>query len=116
VDIEVWLKNVEEEMRLTLKRKMRNGKSDYEQKDRKEWVLCHPGQIVATISQYYWTNQTEAYMSMMELDEKSMWQWLNINYIQLEALLELIREGLDSIPHKVIVALITVDVHNRDII
>jgi dynein heavy chain len=56
MDIEVWLKNVEEEMRVTLKRKMRNGKSDYELKDRKDWVLCHPGQVVATISQYYWTN------------------------------------------------------------
>jgi hypothetical protein len=55
-------------------------------------------------------------MSMMELDDKSMWQWLNINYIQLEGLLEHIREGLKGIAHKIIVALITVDVHNRDIV
>lgn len=52
----------------------------------------------------------------MEVDDKSMWQWLNINYIQLEGLLEHIREGLNGIAHKIIVALITVDVHNRDIV
>jgi dynein heavy chain len=30
--------------------------------------------------------------------------------------LDLVREGLNGVAHKIIVALITVDVHNRDII
>ena len=49
-------------------------------------------------------------------DANSMSTWLNINYIQLQDLTELVREGLAGIAHKIIVALITVDVHNRDII
>ena len=34
-----------------LTRKMKSGKGDYEAKERKQWVLDHPGQIVATVAQ-----------------------------------------------------------------
>ena len=46
-----------------------------------------------------------------------MFDWAGINYEQLEHLTKLITQpNLDPIKHKCIVALITQDVHARDII
>ena len=45
-----------------------------------------------------------------------MFDWQNVNYFQLEQLTEHVRSGLNSIQHKIIVSLITLDVHARDII
>ena len=42
-----------------IKRRMKDGKKDYEVTERAEWVLKHPGQVVSTVSQIYWTSQTE---------------------------------------------------------
>jgi hypothetical protein len=44
MDIEIWMKNVEDNMIFTLRKKMRSGKIDFDAKERKEWVLNkHPG-------------------------------------------------------------------------
>lgn len=45
-----------------------------------------------------------------------MFKWQQVNYLQLEQLTEHVRTGLSSIQHKIIVALITQDVHARDIV
>jgi dynein heavy chain len=45
-----------------------------------------------------------------------MFDWQNVNYFQLEQLTEHVRAGLEPIKHKIIVALITQDVHARDIV
>jgi dynein heavy chain len=42
-EIEVWLMMVQDQMIETLTRRMKTGKNDYEQKERKLWVLDHPG-------------------------------------------------------------------------
>lgn len=52
----------------------------------------------------------------MENDPTSMYLWQTTNIEQLNKLIELVRSSLESIKHKIIVALITQDVHNRDII
>jgi dynein heavy chain len=48
--IEVWLSAVQAMMIETLQKAMRAGYVDYTLTDRKEWVLKHPGQIIASIS------------------------------------------------------------------
>jgi len=45
-------------MRESLKRSIKRGKVDFEAKDRKEWVLLHPAQVVATVSNIMWTAYT----------------------------------------------------------
>lgn len=42
--------------------------------------------------------------------------WLQVNIMQLTQLIELVRGNLDSIRRKIIVALVTTDVHARDIV
>jgi dynein heavy chain len=46
----------------TLKKSIRDGLKDYinsVQKTRKDWILKHKGQVVATVSQILWTLDTE---------------------------------------------------------
>ena len=42
--------------------------------------------------------------------------WYKENVTQLTQLIELVRGNLDSIRRKIIVALVTTDVHSRDIV
>lgn len=45
---------------------MKQGLNDYiNSPDRKNWVLTHFGQIVATIAQIQWCSQSEMYINEM---------------------------------------------------
>jgi dynein heavy chain len=46
----------------------------------------------------------------------SLDDWLNLQITQLEALTDMVRGELTDLKRRVVVALITVDVHARDII
>ena len=56
-EIEVWLLSFQEIMRDTLSKRMKQCKKEYleSNKERPEWVLAHPAQIIVTIAQIIWT-------------------------------------------------------------
>ena len=61
--IEVWLNNVQAAMRESLQKLMKQGLNDYSTAtDRKEWIMSHFGQIVATVAQIMWCTSTEVYI------------------------------------------------------
>ena len=115
-DIEHWLNLVQDQMRESISKRMKIGKNEIENKERKKWVQDHPGQVVATISQATWCSTTEYFLDQMQENSNSLAEWFQMNFVQLAQLTELVREALDSIKHRIIVALITQDVHARDII
>ena len=92
------------------------GKDELEIIDRKDWALKHPGQIVATNIQASWCNETENAIELASENSNALDDWWNVNKTQLEALVELVRGTLTPLQRKVIVALITTDVHSRDIV
>lgn len=49
--VEVWLDVVQGEMRNTLQKLLKQGLNDYAMTERKQWVLTHFGQVVATVAQ-----------------------------------------------------------------
>lgn len=53
---------------------------------------------------------------MAEDNPNALYDWTCLNHQQLEALTKLIIGGLPDIQHRSIVALITEDVHGRDIL
>lgn len=63
-----------------------------------------------------WTTQTEDAIMGQASNPFSLEDWMGINVKQLEDLTELVRGELTELKRKVIVALITVDVHARDIV
>ena len=52
--VEVWLASVELEMQRSLARAAKEGLKSYELKDRAEWILEQPAQLVIVVSQIYW--------------------------------------------------------------
>ena len=49
----------------TIHKLMKAGLQDFPSMDRKIWVMKHPGQIVATISQVMWCSSSESYINDM---------------------------------------------------
>lgn len=62
-----------------------------------------------------WTSITEGYLE--DMDSSDIGEWYNTNVSQLNELVEQIRRvDIDPLERKKIVALITQDVHYRDIV
>lgn len=118
--VEVWLSSVQDAMRETLQKYMKQGLNDYYGNpadfDRAVWVKAHYGQIVATVSQIVWCSSTEAYINKNEVEPDALAEWYQENVKQLKQLTELVRGKLSPIQRKIIVALVTTDVHARDIV
>jgi hypothetical protein len=57
--VETWLLNLSEEMKTTVYRKVKEGQKAYTDDTRKDWVLQHPGQVVAAVAQIQWCFNTE---------------------------------------------------------
>jgi dynein heavy chain len=52
--VENWLDSVQVSMRDQLLRLLKSGVQEYNQQERKVWVLCHFGQVVSAVSQIMW--------------------------------------------------------------
>jgi dynein heavy chain len=64
----------------------------------------------------FWCRSSESYIDEMSDNPFALQDWLQVNIMQLTQLIELVRGNLDSIRRKIIVALVTTDVHARDIV
>lgn len=94
---------------------MKAGLIDYDTKPRDEWIMHHPGQIVATVAQMTWARGTEA--ALRSADPLSaMASWSAEYKAELQKLILKIRGSLSKLARYIIVALVTTDVHARDII
>eukprot|EP01029_Cantina_marsupialis_P009144 TRINITY_DN2137_c0_g5_i1.p1 TRINITY_DN2137_c0_g5~~TRINITY_DN2137_c0_g5_i1.p1 ORF type:complete len:3984 (-),score=1416.37 TRINITY_DN2137_c0_g5_i1:203-12154(-) len=113
-NVEAWLMAVQNNMISTLRQLIKAGVMDYNNRPRKEWVLAHAGQVVATVAQIMWSRNSE--MALRSEEPDSMENWFKTNLAQLSDLTALVRSDLSKLERKVIVALVTTDVHARDII
>ena len=114
-NVESWLTDVENRMKLRLHELMKAGLIDYDARERKEWILHHPGQVVATVAQMTWARDTERALAA-EDPAKGMADWSVKYKADLNDLIIKIRGDLTKLGRKIIVALVTTDVHARDII
>jgi dynein heavy chain len=112
-NIELWLKDVETQMRLSLAREMKRGFHAYATTPRSEWVLNHPGQIVLAVAQVYWTNaMTEA---IDQNGVRGIREHIAVLNEQLDGLVHLVRGNLDKLGRLTLGALTVIDVHARDV-
>ncbi|CAE7211449.1 DNAH6 [Symbiodinium sp. KB8] len=119
--VEKWLSaegGVEEYMVKTCRAEVKKGWETYAlESDRKEWVRKQYCQVMITVGSIYWTLETEEVLNATEGNKVIMMgKWFQKNKAQLGGLTELIRDKLDKLQRKGVVALVTQDVHNRDII
>jgi dynein heavy chain len=112
---EVWLPALESDMVKSLRRYMKRGVNDYERMARREWVLEKFAQIVCTVGQIAWTRGCE--QAITDKNAKvAISRWYEAQIAQLSELTAMVRGNLSSQDRKKIVALITQDVHGRDVV
>ena len=89
--------------------------TDYESKPRHEWATQHPSQVVLAVSQIMWCRDlTEALQGGNVLDDVKACE--ERCFMNLNNLAELVRGVLPKLVRNIIGALITLDVHARDIV
>ena len=115
-NVEDWLTEVQKAMMVSLNRVMREGLLDYSKRSRKDWVKLHPAQVVATVAQIAWCRETEEALRDPEDPLGKIADWYEKNVLQLRDLTALVRSNLTKLERATIVALVTTDVHARDII
>ncbi|KAL7998900.1 putative AAA+ ATPase domain, dynein heavy chain region D6 P-loop domain-containing protein [Plasmopara halstedii] len=114
-NVEDWLKALEVSMKQSIYKLMKAGLVDYDTKQRSMWVCDHPGQVVATVVQMMWARSTEEALNSQNPVEQ-LHVWFQRNLYELNELIVKIRGNLKPLERKVIVALVTTDVHARDMI
>ena len=114
-NVEEWLTAVEQRMKQALHSCMKTGLLDYDTKPRDEWIFHHPGQVVATVAQMTWARGTEVALRSSD-PVNSIALWSSEYKAELQKLIVKIRGALPKLVRYIIVALVTTDVHARDII
>ncbi|OAJ44270.1 hypothetical protein BDEG_27524 [Batrachochytrium dendrobatidis JEL423] len=114
-NVEAWLGNVEEAMVAVLRRLIKTSIADFEESRRSDWVREHAGQVVVTGNQVLWCRDvTESLKSnepgkaLVALKQKCI--------TNLSGVAMLVRSELTKLQRAILGALITIDVHNRDIV
>ncbi|XP_038615472.1 dynein heavy chain 6, axonemal [Tachyglossus aculeatus] len=117
-NVEDWLGKVEEAMFMSLRRLSKMAIADYQYKPRIEWVTAgHPSQVVLTVSQIMWCHDMTNCLEGEDHDHlRALEQFEKVNFQRLNALAALVRGVLPILHRNIITALITIDVHARDIV
>ncbi|XP_030578556.1 dynein heavy chain 2, axonemal [Archocentrus centrarchus] len=118
--VEDWLCEIESTMRATLKDCLGDCLVDLKsvRGPRDKWVKTWPGQMLITASQIQWTsNVTRALIISKERADKASLKSMKKKQVSmLQCYSELIRDNLPKVLRLKIVALVTVEVHARDVI
>ncbi|KAK0138380.1 Dynein heavy chain 6, axonemal [Merluccius polli] len=116
-NVEDWLCKVEEAMFSSLRRLSKAAIADYQDRSREEWVVAgHPSQVVLTVSQVMWCRDLDGCLQGDHDHFEALQEFEIINFERLNVLAALVRGHLPSLHRNIITALITVDVHARDIV
>ncbi|KAI7794029.1 dynein axonemal heavy chain 12 [Triplophysa rosa] len=111
--VEKWLVQVEDIMLKSVRDVINRSRLAYPETKRSQWVREWPGQVVLCTSQMYWTLEVhEAIRSGANGLKKYYEQLQN----QLNDIVELVRGKLPKQTRTTLGALVTIDVHARDVV
>ncbi|XP_032736568.1 dynein heavy chain 6, axonemal isoform X2 [Lontra canadensis] len=117
-NVEEWLVKVEEAMFTSLRRLCKSAMADYQGKPRTAWVIAgHPSQVILTISQIMWCRDLTECLGRKDVNHiEALEEFEKVNFERLNALAVIVRGNLPKLHRNIITALITIDVHARDIV
>ncbi|XP_071486244.1 dynein axonemal heavy chain 3-like [Diadema antillarum] len=110
--VEMWLIQVEDLMKKSLRQVNAKAVVAYPETPRKAWVLNWPGQIVIAASSIYWT----AEVTKAILEKDGLKKYLQTCNRQIDEIVELVRGKLTKMARITLGALTVVDVHARDVV
>ena len=109
--VEKWMLEFEDVMKDSLLKVTREAVVSYTEKPREEWILDWPGQVVIGASQVHWTEEvTNAIV------ERGLKAYGDKSNTQLTNIVNMVRGELTKLQRATISALVTIDVHARDVV
>ncbi|XP_041356323.1 dynein heavy chain 6, axonemal-like isoform X2 [Gigantopelta aegis] len=115
-NVEDWLGKVEEAMFSNLRRLTKFSIADYERRPRADWIVSHASQVVLTVAQLMWAREVTEILEG-EFDRlEAMKEFETQCFSDLNKLAAIVRGELPKLARAVLCALITIDVHGRDMI
>ncbi|KAI9348792.1 dynein heavy chain and region D6 of dynein motor-domain-containing protein [Zopfochytrium polystomum] len=114
-NVEGWLGSVEEAMVSVLKRLIKTALVEYEGSARTDWLKEHVGQAVLAANQIIWSRDASEAIKSSD-PAKALVQFRNKCISNLSGAASLVRGDLTKIQRAILGAVITIDVHNRDIV
>ncbi|XP_054638441.1 dynein axonemal heavy chain 11 isoform X2 [Dunckerocampus dactyliophorus] len=115
--VEAWLTSLEESMRESVRSRLSEAVSVYEERPREQWILDFPAQVALTASQIWWSNDVELVFKRLEEGLESALKDYNKKQIaQLNMLINMLLNELSSGNRQKIMTVCTIDVHARDVV
>ncbi|PNI80083.1 LOW QUALITY PROTEIN: DNAH12 isoform 4 [Pan troglodytes] len=111
--VEKWLIQVEDLMLRSVHDVIAAARLAYPESARRDWVREWPGQVVLCVSQMFWTSETQEVISGGTEGLKKYYKELQN---QLNEIVELVRGKLSKQTRTTLGALVTIDVHARDVV
>jgi len=111
--VEYWMSDVMSEMKASVRQSIIESTADYKETARTEWVLKWPGQTLIAVSQIYWTLEVDH--ALREGGNEALHKYFPKVYDQLLALTKIVSGKVTKLQRKALGALITIDVHARDV-
>jgi dynein heavy chain, axonemal len=126
-EVQDWLAGIEKRMVESLRLHAKDAMHDYATRSRKEWVMLHPAQLVIMVSQMNWCKSVEDALQGVrcargfppftpEVRATGVSQCLELQLSHLRDQCQLAASKISALQRMSLVALITIDVHNRDIL
>jgi len=114
-NVERWLLDIEQVMRETLRKIMRDAIQDVDT-PRTKWVLKYQAQIIIAANMIKWTHGAEQAFLELHSNRNAMVEFLGFLNTQLQDIVELVRGDLKDLERLCLGALVVIDVHGRDVI
>ncbi|TSM04870.1 Dynein heavy chain 7, axonemal [Bagarius yarrelli] len=111
--VEKWLVQVEDMMLRSVRDVINRARMAYPESERSQWVCDWPGQVVLCTSQIYWTLEVHEAIRSGLNGLKNYYDKLQS---QLNDIVELVRGKLPKQTRTTLGALVTIDVHARDVV
>jgi dynein heavy chain len=110
-NVEYWMGDIEKFMYKTIQDIMKKSFNQYQTITRTDWVKKWPSMVILTISQIMWTTGVDQAIKNGTLREyEELLDKQNLGVVIM------VRQKLDSLTRKTLSALITIDIHAKDIV
>jgi dynein heavy chain len=115
--VEAWLHGLLENIKDTLATILSEAHASYLEQARDSWIFNFPAQLVVVAARIWFTSEVNsAFDRQEEGDKNALKDYNKLQVEQLYKLTQLVQGKLLKGDRKKIITLITVDVHNRDIV
>ncbi|XP_039301684.1 dynein heavy chain 7, axonemal-like [Solenopsis invicta] len=111
--VEKWLLELETDMKKSVKAQVIRAKNAFPTKARSQWALEWPGQTVLCVSKLYWTTDVT---DKLPKGSESLRNYVETCTYEINEIVKLVRGKLSTQNRTTLEALITLDVHSRDVL